>query len=57
MFYENLQRTLTKISASEILFLCGDLNGHIGKNADGYQGVHVGGGFGRGFYIKEMEMC
>ena len=57
MFYENLQRTLTKISASEILFVCGDLNGHIGKNADGYEGVHVGGGFGRGIYIKEMEMC
>ena len=47
LFYENLQWTLTKISASEILFLCGDFNGHIGKNADGYEGVHGGRGFGR----------
>ena len=32
LFYENLHWTLTKISASEILFVCGDSNGHIGKN-------------------------
>ena len=30
LFYENLQWTLTKISAS----VCGDFNGHIGKDAD-----------------------
>ena len=46
-FYENLQCALTKINASEILFLCGDSNGHIGKNTDGYEGVHGGRGFGR----------
>ena len=34
LFYENLQWTLTKISASEILFFCGDLNGQI---ADEYK--------------------
>ena len=39
LFYENLQWTLTKISASEILFVCGDFSGHIGKNAGGYEGV------------------
>ena len=38
LFYENLQWTLTKVSVSEILFVCGDFNGHIGKNADGYEG-------------------
>ena len=47
LFYENLQWTLTKISASEILFVCRDFIGHIGKNADGYEGVHGGRGFGR----------
>ena len=47
LFYENLQWTLTKISASEILFVCRDFNGHIGKNRDGYEGVHGGRGFGR----------
>ena len=47
LFYENLQWTLTKISGSEILFVCGDFNSHIGKNANGYEGVHGGRGFGR----------
>ena len=31
LLYENLQWTLTKVSVSEILFVCGDFNGHIGK--------------------------
>ena len=47
LFYENLQWKLTKISASKILFVCGDFNGHIGKNTDGYEGVHGVRGFGR----------
>ena len=45
--YENLQWTLTKISASENLFVNGNFNGYIGKNADGYEGFHGGTGFGR----------
>ena len=46
LFYKNVQWTLTKISASEILFVCGDFSGHNGKNVDGYEGVHGGRGFG-----------
>ena len=34
-------------SASEIFFVCGDFNGHVEKNEDGYEGVHGGRGFGR----------
>ena len=47
LFYKNLRWTMTKISASEILFACGDFNGHIGINADGYEELHDGTGFGR----------
>ena len=47
LFYENLQWTLTKISASEISFVCGYFNGHSEKNAHGYEGVHGDRGFGR----------
>ena len=47
LFYENLEWTLTKSSASETLFVCADFSGHIRKNADGYEGVHSGRGFGR----------
>ena len=40
LFYENVQWTLTKISASEILFVCEDFNSHTKKNTDWYEGVH-----------------
>ena len=61
MLYENLLWKLTKISASEILLVCKDFNGHIGKNADGYEGVHGGRGFGRsnleGYRILEFAVA
>ena len=41
---------MTKISASEILFVCGDFNGQTGFNddkAEWYKGVHDGRVFGR----------
>ena len=39
-------KDLTKIGF-EILFVCGDFNGHIGKNADRYEGVHG--------YVEDLE--
>ena len=53
LFYEDLQWTLTRISASEILFVCEDFNGHTGKNTDGYERVHGGRGFGRHYLEAE----
>ena len=47
LFSENLQWTLIKISASEILFVCGDFSNHFGKNVNGYERVHGGRGLGR----------
>jgi hypothetical protein len=29
------------------LFICGDFNGHVGGEAEGYEGVHGCHGFGR----------
>jgi len=34
------------LCASELIVVGGDLNGHIGTNVDGYDGVHGGHGFG-----------
>ena len=34
------------IPASELIVVCGGLNGHVGTNVDGYDGVHGGYGFG-----------
>ena len=45
-FYGVLAKVLSEISTNEILFVSGDMNGHVGKEADGYHGVHGGNGFG-----------
>ena len=36
-------RTVRKVGAAETLVICGDLNGHIGKLANGYEGVTIVG--------------
>ena len=38
--HDQLQDTVRKVGADETLVICGDLNGHIGKLANGYEGVH-----------------
>lgn len=45
-FYDDLLSVKTSIPLSEIMFICGDLNGHVGEKAEGYQGIHGGHGFG-----------
>ena len=42
--YGVLGKVLSEISTNESLFVCGDMNGHVGKEADGYHGVHGGNG-------------
>ena len=37
-----MRKTLT----NEGIFVIGDMNGYLGKEADGYHGVHGGNGFG-----------
>ena len=37
-FYDQLQDTVRKVGADETLVICGDLNGHFGKLANGYEG-------------------
>ena len=45
-FYDDLLSVTTSIPPSEIMFICGDLNGHVGEKAEGYEGIHGGHGFG-----------
>ena len=45
-FYDQLQCTVAKIPASEMLFALGDWNGHVGSNAGAYDIAHGGLGFG-----------
>ena len=52
-FYDQLQDIVRKVGADETLMICGDLNGHIGKLANGYKGVH--GVYGYGLRNKEGD--
>ena len=45
-FYGSLQTVISKLPDKEIFIPCGDLNGHIGREAAGYEGVHGGSGYG-----------
>ncbi|GKD78308.1 craniofacial development protein 2-like protein, partial [Tanacetum coccineum] len=45
-FWDDLDELVRECPADERLILGGDLNGHIGAAADGYEGVHGGFGFG-----------
>nr|GEV20881.1 hypothetical protein [Tanacetum cinerariifolium] len=45
-FWEALDELVKECPADERLIIGGDLNGHIGAAADGYEGVHGGFGFG-----------
>ena len=45
-FYDLLNSTVNKVSAAETLVICGDFNGHVGKVANGYEGVYGGHGYG-----------
>ena len=43
-FYDDVSEVLSQAGSDEFVVLLGDFNGHVGRNADGYEGVH--GGFG-----------
>ena len=45
-FYIHLGKVLKNVGENEKLIVCGDMNGHVGAGADGFQGVHGGKGFG-----------
>ena len=45
-FYVMLGKLMKETSVSEVVMVCGDLNGHVGEKSDGYWGVHGGKGFG-----------
>ena len=44
-FYDLLNSTVKKVSAAETLVICGDFKGHVGKVANGYEGVNGGHGY------------
>ena len=45
-FYDLVQEVVSGLPESEMLFPCGDWNGHIGNSANGFEGAHGGFGYG-----------
>ena len=45
-FWDSFVIVLSGIPKQESIFIGGDMNGHVGRDADGYGGVHGGMGFG-----------
>ena len=45
-FYDSLQTAISQLPDKEIVIPCGDWNGHVGREAAGYEGVHGGSGYG-----------
>ena len=41
-FLDDLEDMVGEVKESEVLVIGGDLNGHVGKDCDGYDGVHGG---------------
>ena len=41
-FYEEMAREWSMASANVLLWRLGDFNGHVGKCAEGFEGVHAG---------------
>ena len=50
-FWEVLWKLIEGVKQSEKIILQGDLNGHIGKNSEGYEGLHDGHRYG----VRNME--
>ncbi|ESO12023.1 hypothetical protein HELRODRAFT_158422 [Helobdella robusta] len=45
-FYDDVSDEIGQAGLDEFVVLLGDLNGHVGADADGYEGVHGGWRFG-----------
>ena len=45
-FYDSLQTVISELPDKEIVIPCRDWNGHVGREAPGYEGVHGGSGYG-----------
>ena len=46
VFWLAMRNAVLAVKEEESLVLCGDMNGHVGRDTDGYSGVHGGHGFG-----------
>ena len=56
-FYDDLRSEWDLHSVGELVLLgMGDFNGHVGKQIEGYEGVHGGNGIGER-NVEGKELC
>ena len=64
-FYDDMAKEWDLNRPNETILGFGDFNGHVGKRADGFEGVHGGNGFGERNlegrrlleFCDEKELC
>ena len=58
-FFFNLLSCISIVPAEEMLLVCGDLNGHVGKTSCGFEGLHGGHGYGvrNSEGTRILELC
>ena len=52
-FYDDVSEEIERAGSDEFVMLLGDMNGHVGVSAQGYEGVHGGYGYG----VRNEEGC
>ena len=53
-FWDSMMDLVTGIRDEESIFVGGDLNGHVGQDVEGFEGVHGGNGYGKRNLEGEM---
>ena len=65
-FYEEMAREWSMANANEMVLGLGDFNDHVGKCAEGFEGIHGGYGIGKrnvegrmllNFCVQRVECC
>ena len=58
-FYDKLLGNLTAVPDNEFLLVCGDFNGHVGQDSNGFDGVHGNLGYGsrNAEGIRLLDLC
>ena len=46
-FWFSMTKLLSGVGVEESVFVCGDMNGHVGCDQEGFESEHGGNGFGK----------
>ena len=52
-----LGEVVSGIDSGERLLICGNMNGHVGSEIDGFEDAHEGFGFGKRNVVMRCRVC